>query len=192
MNSVQPIPLRSLPRRIRRTQRGSTATTVLLALAVAGAGMLAWYRPWSTSPATEARLRQRLAEYEQARRDRDVERLHALAAPSDTAVVSPDAFRTFYGQEMTRFHGLTVQALHIDGNRATTDVAIDFELVPEHMPATYRRNLQTADGAALRQHGNISLEWLFEAGDWHFRVDRVVLTGRDPQGRKASATQEKR
>lgn len=166
-------------------QRGSTAVTLVLSIAVLGAGVLAWLRPWSQSLATEESLRAAIAEYAQARKAGDMPKLFDLAAPGEADKVGFDGFAKFYGQNMTLVHGVTIESLHMDAATATTQLDIDYELVPERMPASYRRNLKVPEGS-LRQHGKIQLDWLFVEGQWHYRLDRVVLTGRDSEGRRAA------
>lgn len=169
-----------------RGQAGGVTANVLLALAVLALAVLSWLRPWRGQQPTEARLRERVAAYEAARRSGSVDQLFELAAPADTAIVGGDAFRTFYGRDMTRVHGVAIEGIDLRGDRATTHLSIDYELIPERMPAAHRRNLQVSEGATLRQQGKVDLEWVFAADDWHFRVDRVVLTGRDTEGRRVA------
>lgn len=177
----------------RSPRERGRAATLFLVTAVGAAAALVWLRPWSGHTKDEARLRERVAEYADARRKGDVDALFRLVVPSEAETVGLDAFRRFYRQDLTRLHGVTVLAVQLDADkgRATTELDVDYELLRENLPANFARNLQT-QGGALRQQGKVMLDWLWSDGDWHFRLDRVVMTGRDKDGRPAAATQPPR
>ena len=167
---------------------GRSAMTVLLAMAVAAGGALAIWRPWSKPAPSEVRLRARLDEYVDLRRASNWKAIYSMSDPIEQAKVGLDAFLRFYGGEMTRFLGLDVKEAHMDAERgvATIDVEIEHEVIPERLPAQFRRNLTLEDKDSLKQRGPHKLEWVWRDGDWYMGMDRVVLTGRAREGRPAA------
>ncbi len=175
----------------QNTSSGRSATTFLLVAAIAAGSLLAAWRPWSKPVPTEERLRARLDSYTELRRASDWKTLFTLVDPIEQARVGQDSFLRFFGQEMTRLVAIEVKEAHMDADRGTAaiDVEIEHELIPERLPANYRRGLKVEDKSTLRQRSPYTLEWVWRDGDWYFSLDRVVLTGRDKEGRRASPAQ---
>ncbi len=175
----------------RNTSSGRSATTFLLVAAIAAGSLLAAWRPWSKPAPTEERLRARLDSYTELRRTSDWKTLFTLVDPIEQERVGQDSFFRFYGQEMTRLIGLQVKETHMNADRGTAsiDLEVEHELVPEKLPAQYRRNLKVEDKSTLRQRSPYTLEWVWRDGDWYFSLDRVMLTGRDKEGRRAAPAQ---
>jgi hypothetical protein len=163
--------------------RGRSTVTLLLVVAVVVTVVVAIWRPWY-APASDERLRARLDRYVALRKAGDWQGLYAMTDPHDRRVVDYAKFHRFYGQEMTRLHSITVKEARMDDASKTANMELDVEveLVPENLPATFRRSLKVDDRAALRQRSNVKLDWVWR-GDWYFGMDRVVLTGRDKEGR---------
>jgi hypothetical protein len=161
--------------------------TWILILGVLAALALAFGRPWADAEPTEERLRARVATYAAHRKAAAWDELYAMVDPRERAAVSRERFMSFYAQDVTRLRSLRVVRIRsAAAGTATVDVEVEHELVPERLPAGMRRTLDTSDPQALVQKGEVALEWSWHGGDWHFRMDRVVLTGRDPKGRLAT------
>jgi hypothetical protein len=171
----------------RNASSGRSATPFLLVAAIA-AGLLAAWRPWSTAAPTKERLHARMDSYTELRRASDWKALFALVDPIQQERVGLDTFLRFCGQEMTRLIGIDVKDTKLDADRGTAsiDLEVEHELVPEKLPAQFRRNLKVEDKSTLRQRSPYTLEWVWRDGEWYYSLDRVMLTGRDKEGRPAS------
>jgi hypothetical protein len=166
---------------------GFGSTTVNLAAVLAVLAVLAVWRPWAPGVPTEARLRARFAEYAAARRAASWRSLYEIANPDHRGHVGYEKFLEFYGQDFTRVHDIALRSVQVDAGagKATTDMEVELELVPERIPARFQRNLSVADPNSMRTRSNHAMQWTWRGGDWYFDMERVVLTGRDPQGRPA-------
>ena len=163
------------------------SATLILSLAVAIGGALAAWRPWAKPAPSEARLRARLDQYVELRKASNWKSLYAMTDPLEQARVGIESFLTFYGKEMTRFHSLEVKEARMDAEhgRATIDVEVEHEMIPERLPPAFRRGLKVDDKSLLTQRSPTKLEWVWRDGEWYLGMDRVVLTGRDKEGRAA-------
>lgn len=179
MNNQPKTPVMQQPKNRR-------STALLLAGVAALAATLYW-RPWSPGTPTEARLRERFAAYSKARQASDWRTLYDLTDPQERQRVSYEDFVQFYGKDMYRLHDVALRKVQVDvaNGKATTEMSVDMELIPERIPEAYRRNLKIEDKGALRQRTDHALAWVWRDRDWGFHMDRVVVTGRNSQGHVA-------
>lgn len=164
---------------------------------VVGAGLLAaigytaTLLPWGAwggvpfSEVAEARLTERVAEYKRLRASEDWAGLYDLVKPDHRKIVGKAQFLQLFGSGVVRYSSFETKAVAIDEDEHAAQVVmrIDGEMLPDRLPPAYRASLRIDDPAALKQTTDLTLDWSWQDGDWHFHLDRELLTGKDAQGR---------
>jgi hypothetical protein len=59
------------------------------------------------------------------------------------------------------------------------------ELVPAKLPERFKRGFRAPAPEQLRQRGEITVDWVWRDGEWYFRMDREIVSGRTEAGESA-------
>ncbi len=133
----------------------------------------------------EEDLRERFEEFAEVRSTEDWQAMYELVDPVEREKVDLGSFLNFYGRGVLRAHSTELVEIEFgEGNRsAMVKVATDGELVIEKLPPQYRSNLRVDDPAQLRGVQQHTIPWVWRQGEWYYRLDPEIVTGRDPTGK---------
>jgi hypothetical protein len=169
-----------------RTIRRSAMLALFLVLGL-GAWQLARPAPDPLESA-EQRLQERMAIYLDLRLKGDFASLYKLADPTDRKSVDLKKYLTVYDHGVMQIHNIKVLSseVHLQKRRADVLLETDAELLVSKLPAPYRNGFRNEDPSALRTTREYLLQWNWRNGEWFFRIDREIVSGRDQDGNALS------
>jgi len=133
-------------------------------------------------------LRQAASEYARLRTQEDWPGLYELVDPMERARVPWATFLPAFSHGALRVDALSVTSQSIDpaARRAKVEFLLDAHLVPERLPATFRQGLRISDTSKLRRQEPLLIDWVWRDGQWYFRLDRELVTGRTATGQSVA------
>lgn len=138
----------------------------------------------STNADSELALAVRVEQFIDLRKHEDWAHLYELVDPAERKTMSLARFISYFGQGVSKLNTIEPRAVTVNHKKqvAAVGLYIDMELLPDRLPAAFRRNLQPSDKDQLRQQTEQSLQWVRRDKVWYFQCGRELAMGRDTKG----------
>jgi hypothetical protein len=151
-------------------------------------GLGAWHlqRDKDDFSGAEPRLEKRIDQYLELRRKGDWSALYEMTDPRHRLVVDLKRFLNVYDHKALKLHEIRCTSFEIDPEARAADVHLftSAELDPSQLPEQMRASFHEEHPEHLKQEREHTQRWVWFEGDWHYLMDREIVSGRARDGRE--------